>query len=176
MDGYLLDTNITNYWHNTRLAEHASVMTHITALPAEAILTISVITLGEVDFGHRRTTTPDPIRQQAYREFLRTHFPLPLSITELTVEYYSEIRCRLFNAFPPQGRRHTRPEQCFDPVTATQLGIEENDLWIAAQAVERNLVLVTHDNMHRIRSVVADLLNIEDWVNPTTIIPPPARI
>jgi predicted nucleic acid-binding protein len=33
-----------------------------------------------------------------------------------------------------------------DRVTGQLLQIDENDLWIAAQAVERNLVLVTSDS------------------------------
>jgi predicted nucleic acid-binding protein len=50
-----------------------------------------------------------------------------------------------------------------DPLTAKCLGIQENDLWIAAQAYESNLVLVTHDKMDRLREVASDLLAFEDW-------------
>ena len=38
-------------------------------------------------------------------------------------------------------------------------------MWLAAQAFERNLVLVTGDRMRRIKSVIAaiDTLKFEDW-------------
>jgi predicted nucleic acid-binding protein len=49
-----------------------------------------------------------------------------------------------------------------DPVTSRELGIQENDLWIAAQALEYNLVLVTNDKMDRIRDVCEDL-QVENW-------------
>jgi predicted nucleic acid-binding protein len=35
-----------------------------------------------------------------------------------------------------------------------KIGIDENDLWIVALAAERNLTLITHDRMRRIRDVV----------------------
>jgi len=53
-----------------------------------------------------------------------------------------------------------------DPVAARELGIEEKDLWLVAQAAERNLVLVTSDKMTRIRDAVREEypdLRIEDW-------------
>jgi len=53
-----------------------------------------------------------------------------------------------------------------DPVTAKVLGIQENDLWIAAQAIERNLILVTNDGMSRIREIASEL-RIEDWGSAT---------
>ena len=56
-----------------------------------------------------------------------------------------------------------RPEQCFDPITAMELGIEENDLWIAAQACEHKLVLHTNDGIARIRDIAIDLLTVENW-------------
>ena len=47
-----------------------------------------------------------------------------------------------------------------------ELGIDENDLWIAAQAIEHNLVLVTNDEMKRIKHVAGPVLDIEDWTEP----------
>ena len=74
MDGYLLDTNITNYWHNASLPQHALVAANISTLPSDASLRISVVTLGEVEFGHLRTTTPAPTRPE--KIFFQT-VPLP---------------------------------------------------------------------------------------------------
>ena len=52
--------------------------------------------------------------------------------------------------------------------------IDENDLSIVAQAVERNLVLVTSDKMNRIRGAVSELYpgpQIENWARPTDLLP-----
>ena len=69
-----------------------------------------------------------------------------------------------FEKYAPnvKRRRGLRPEQLIDPVTSQELGIQENDLWIAAQALEYNLVLVTNDKMERIRDVCEEL-QIENW-------------
>ncbi len=77
---------------------------------------------------------------------------------------YGDLRARLFEKFAPKKRRRKglRPEELIDPVTAKELGIQENDLWIAAQAIERNLVLVTNDAMARIQEVASEL-KVEDW-------------
>jgi predicted nucleic acid-binding protein len=54
-----------------------------------------------------------------------------------------------------------------DPVTSRELGIQENDLWIAAQALEYNLVLVRNDKMDRIRDACEEL-QVENWAAKTT--------
>ncbi len=168
MKSYLLDTNIVNYWHNDASPHHAAVVARINALQEDDFLFISVVTLGEIEFGHRRALSPDVAQQTAFRTFLQDRLPHALNITQNTVEYYGDIRSRLFTRYPPQGKKQRRPEACYDTVNSRELGIDENDLWIAAQAAERQLVLVTNDGMARIRSVVQDLLEIEEWVNPAS--------
>lgn len=87
-----------------------------------------------------------------------------LDIRKTTAIYYGQLRAKLFDKFAPKGKRKgLRPEQPVDPLTAAKVGIQENDLWIAAQAMEHNLVLATHDRITRIREVAPDLLEIEDW-------------
>lgn len=168
MKSYLLDTNIVNYWHNAASPHHAAVVARINALQSDDFLFISVVTLGEIEFGHRRAERPDAIQQEEFRAFLKNRFPYPLSITRDTVEYYGDIRSRLFMRYPPQGKKQRRPEACYDTVNSRELGIDENDLWIAAQAAERKLILVTNDSMTRIRETIRDFVDIEDWVNPTS--------
>jgi len=49
-----------------------------------------------------------------------------------------------------------------DELTGEKLQIDENDLWICAQAAERNLVLVTMDSgIGRIRDAVPNLLRLK---------------
>ncbi|MBA7697023.1 hypothetical protein ES703_105681 [subsurface metagenome] len=65
---------------------------------------------------------------------------------------------------PKKKRAGLRPEQLVDPVTSLELGIQENDLWIAAQVVVRGLILVTTDKLSHIREVAGDDLHIENWM------------
>jgi tRNA(fMet)-specific endonuclease VapC len=81
-----------------------------------------------------------------------------------TIGYYGSIRARVFEKYAPREkrRRGLRPEQLIDPVTSHELGIQENDLWLAAQAVEFNLVLVTNDAMQRLQDTCNEL-RVENW-------------
>ena len=169
MRGYLLDTNILDYWFNARRPQHDKVVDCIDRLPAGTPLRISVVTLGEVEYGHRAVSPHDTPIQVRFRRFLAEQFPIALEIRKTTTLYYGAWRARLFAEFAPREKRTrtTRPEQLVDPATSRELGIQENDLWIAAQAMEHNLVLVTHDSMERLRHVMDDALRVdfEDWAS-----------
>jgi hypothetical protein len=59
-----------------------------------------------------------------------------------------------------------RPEQLLEPATAKELQIQENDLWLCAQAISHRMVLVTNDRMTPIRDVAAGMnppLIMQDW-------------
>ena len=106
----------------------------------------------------------EPITRAEFNQFVQTQLPDILDVRKTTRIYYGQIRACLFEKYAPQrGRKGLRPEQLVDPVTAKTLEVQENDIWIAAQALEYNLVLVTHDRMTRLREAVNDILDIEDW-------------
>ena len=168
MDGYLLDTCILDYWHDAKTDQHHSVVARIAALPPKTPMKMSVVTLGEIEYGHLANSKGDKAKQASFNQFVAERFPPAMEITQHTVTYYGELRARLFEKFSPgNNRKKLRPEQLVNPITARELGIQENDVWIAAQAMEHRLVLVTADHMHRIREVVQDLLQIEDWTLKT---------
>ena len=162
MHGYLLDTNIVRYWFDERRPEHQRVLQHIQELD-EPPLMIPAITLGEIEYG-LQVTRSDTFKQEAYLAFISTKLPMVLDITKTTRIYYGSLRASVFEKYAPNERRRRglRPEQLIDPVTSRELGIQENNLWIAAQALEYNLVLVTNDKMDRIRDVCEDL-QVENW-------------
>ena len=161
--GYLLDTNIVAYWFDERRPQHDRVVHHIQELPETTPLMISAITLGEIEFGLQvaQDATPD---QEALRTFINDNLPMVLNITKATRTYYGSLRASVFEKYAPnvKRRRGLRPEQLIDPVTSQELGIQENDLWIAAQALEYNLVFVTNDKMERIRDACAEL-QMANW-------------
>jgi tRNA(fMet)-specific endonuclease VapC len=165
VQGYLLDTNILRFWHDAGRAEHPLVMQRIAELPEEAPLRISVISLGEIEYGHRLLgKAGDAEQEAAFLGLIENRFPTPLPVSKHTRTSYGPLRAQLFEKFAPKElrKKNRRPEQLTDPATGHELGIDENDLWIAAQALEHNLVLVTHDKMARLREVAPEL-RVEDW-------------
>ncbi len=165
MRGYLLDTCIVCLWHETNRPEYPRIGSRIRALPSGAPLRISVITLGEIEYGHRCVSSSDSEPQAQFKKFVHEKFPVVLDIKPSTVKYYGELRAEVFKKFAPaeSRRKGLRPEQLVDPASSQELGIQENDLWIAALAYEHNLVLVTHDKMIRVRDVASGMVDFEDW-------------
>jgi tRNA(fMet)-specific endonuclease VapC len=166
--GYLLDTCVVTFWHNPNLPENASIVSQIHSLDPGTPLRISAITWGEIEYGHRCVSRTESSVQAQFKAFLRRNLPRVLDVRQTTALYYAEVRAALFGKFAPARRKKSlRPEQLVDPLSSAELGIQENDLWIAAQAMEHNLVLVTHEKMARIKDVAKDLSNLvdfEDWV------------
>ncbi len=168
MKGYLLDTNVIRHWLDESNDFHAAVAQKAKeAAQVQSLMVTSSIVLGEIEYGIAATggkakQSLAEFRAQVAKQFAQKR--LLLSVSRSTTTIYGELRAKLFEKFAPKNRRTKglRPEEMLDPVTAKELGIQENDLWIAAQAIERNLVLVTHDAMARIQEVASEL-TVEDW-------------
>lgn len=163
----LLDTCIWSYWFNPGkdIKKREFIERHVGQLPALARLGISVITWGEIAYGHRLESPKQQAVQNEYLQFIKTKGPKTFAIDMHTANKYGELRALLFEKYLPGKRKPgLRPEQLIDPVTSLELGIQENDLWIAAQAMARNLTLVTNDKLSRIREVAGDELHIENWM------------
>jgi predicted nucleic acid-binding protein len=166
--GYLLDTNAVCDWLDATKPRHAAVSVKIEQLAeTDTVLFTSTIVLGEIEYGIRAVaqgTRPslDELRAQVEMQFV--HKRLLLDVARSTALLYGDLRARLFDKYAPREHRKKglRPEELVCPITAKLLGIHENDLWIAAQAIERNLVLVSNDSMARIRDVAPELV-VEDW-------------
>ena len=131
-------------------------------------LYISVVTLGEMEYGHQANPSADPGKQAAFESFVRTSCPVSWPITADVARHYGQLRAWLLDTCGPRGSRTKvkRAEQLVNPVTGVELGIQENDLWIAAQALTHNFALVTHDhrgNFGKLLNQFAAGLNVEDW-------------
>ena len=176
MSDYLLDTNILRYWYDTGCPEHAKVLANVRAVrhpdPQTQYvprLFVSVITVGEIEYGHRYAPTPNVSDQLKYCAFVRQQCPAPLEIITHVSRYYGELKAWLMGNFCPKTMRTraTRLKQLVDPATTEQqLHVQENDVWIAAQAMTFNLVLVTHDsrgNFGRLQRQFTPELRVEDW-------------
>jgi tRNA(fMet)-specific endonuclease VapC len=139
--GYLLDTNIISYWYE----KNPLIMQWFEGIAPHDIFKVSAITIGELNYG----INCYPKMRDAVRIFMHEELPRQrrVDITANTAEIYGEIRCVLFEKFAPNKKRtkKQRAVELHDPATDVELGVDENDIWIAAQAVERNLTLVSAD-------------------------------
>lgn len=183
MRDFLLDTQTIRYWHDSDCPQHAAVIGNVAALRQLAAplelkpkLLVSVVTLGEIEFGHRVALAPDPAAQAAYIKFVQEELPSPFELSSDATAAYGDLRTRLFinNKYAPGEKRKPkmRPEQLRDLVTAKELQIQENDLWLCAQAVAHGMVLVTNDRMTPIRDVALGMnppLLTQDWTLPGAV-------
>lgn len=164
IEGYLLDTCVLSLL--SRPPGHPlfeRVIARLNSLRNAAPIYMSSISWGEIEYGWR-SGAPDRLRDSD--RMLLTQF-LPLLVTRRTGETYAEIKAALFERYAPKSIRgkKARVEQLTEPSSGHALGVQENDIWIAAQASERNLVLATGDRMRRIKAVIEGVgyPRFEDW-------------
>jgi predicted nucleic acid-binding protein len=170
-DNYLLDTNILSFWYADHREEHAKVLARVQAVrqpdpQTEYVsrLFISVVTLGEIEQGHRSSPTPNASVQAEYMAFVREQCPEPLEITKHVAVPYGDLKAWLFDQ--KKRTKIERAQQLVDPASAKELHADENDIWIAAQAMTLGLVLVTHDSRGKFRELQQHFkptLRVEDW-------------
>ena len=178
MRDFLLDTQTIRYWHDTTCAQHTPVIDNVARfrrlaepLEFQPRLLISVVTRGEIEYGHRVAPAPNPVAQAAVEEFVKEELPGPLELSADAAAVYGDLRTRLFNIYAPGTKRKPkmRPEQLVDPATAKELQIQENDLWLCAQAIAHRMVLVTNDRMQAIVDAARGMnppLTIQNWTRP----------
>ena len=176
MRAFLLDTNIWEYWYNSEgyPKECSNIKNRIRELidyeenSESCILSlgISVIIWGEIDYGYNIMTKKEKSKENEFRKFISDASPWMVPINRHVAKTYGELRGKLFEKYASKEKKKKglRPEQLIDPVTSKELGIQENDLWIIAQASTFNLTFVTNDKkISRISDIVEESLHIENW-------------
>jgi len=168
MDGYLFDTNAVSPLWNVRHPEH-DIIKNFFASVSQSPVWLSTIVLAEIEYGMKVTLEMDTDSQNQVRHEMSNH-PFILDIDKHTIGPYSDIRAELFKEFSPRDRRGRPtvkwPEDLIERTSAKELGVQENDIWIAAQAIQYNLILVTGDRMQRLVDVSENLdnpLRISRW-------------
>jgi len=168
MDGYLFDTNAVSALWNARHPEHNTVKTFFASV-SQSPVWLSTVVLGEIEYGIKITPEIDIDSRDQVRREMSKH-PFILDIDKHTIGPYSDLRAELFKKFSPRDRRGRLtvkwPEDLIDRTSAKELGIQENDIWIAAQAIQYNLILVTDDYMQRLVEISENLdypLRIARW-------------
>jgi len=147
---YLLDTN-----HLSRLIERdPNICNRLLALD-NANLTTSVVVWGELIF-MAENSQKKAANLVRVRLLLRDIQIIP--IDRKTAEIYGQLKAEIIARFGPRERnkrRRTRIEE---------LGVHENDLWIAATALCHGLTIVSSDSdFERIREARA--IHLENWLS-----------
>lgn len=162
---HLLDTNIFSVWVDGDHERHTDVLAQVEEL-GDAFLFVSVVTVAEVEHGLAR---PHRLSIELVREIRRglSSFRV-LEIGRHVAEPYGKLRAWLVENKAPRDKRKrlTSLSQLIDPITDQELMIQENDLWLASQAIANEAVLVTLDRMTHIRQAAAGTqqeLHIAQW-------------
>lgn len=164
MKGYLLDTNVLAALFTPSSPFHAAARRRLEKIDRHLVF-VSAIALGEMEFGIAVGPPSNEAELAEFRRRVKTELAQVLPVGPSTAESYGELRRRLFERCSPKDTRtrKKRIEQLVDPVTAMQLTIEENDLWMASQAMETNMTFVSQDKMSAIADVGRPELMLETW-------------
>lgn len=150
MDGFLLDTSVLSAYLDPIHRSHADTRRAVDALHSEAPRYVSAVSLAELTFGANLAEafgmgdlpTLQAIVQQAQGYGV-------LEITKHTAAAYADLKTNLAKRYLAKASRRDRPrwlEDWVDKTTGQNLQVDENDLWMCAQAKERDLIFVTADD------------------------------
>lgn len=146
MDTYLLDTNLVSVLYDAGRSNHLTVRSALAAFDPAASQLVSVITIGELRFGLALSRAAGRPLDHIEACIERTEEHPLAEVGRHTAEAFGYVKSSVALQRVDIRRRMPRwVEAWSDRVTGQLLQIDENDLWIAAQAVERNLVVVTSD-------------------------------
>ena len=155
MRGYLLDTNHVGAYNN----QVPSVMQKLRLIPADWQIRVCTITLGEIEAGHLRNPPTDQQKRKDYEKLLHENFlHHALCISIHTRIFYAKLIAGIFQLYPPSSKNPKTEEHL------RRLGVDINDVWICASAMEHNLTLVTEDNMKCIKDAAGTGLLFDCWL------------
>ena len=159
MRPFLVDTNIWAYLYYPKRypQEHPNVFKHMDKIEQSEHLGISVITWGEIAVG--LPENGEGSLQKEHLKFIRSKKPWIVGIDTHTAEQYGKLR-GLFSL-----KERNKKQTLVDMHTWLEMGSLENDLWIIAQAITRDMILVTNDkkSMKPILDILGDEVKTENW-------------
>jgi tRNA(fMet)-specific endonuclease VapC len=162
VDGYLLDTTALSIYLDPTHRFHDEKKGALDALPTAAPRYISVVALAELMFGADLAGAIGRGDLPALRRMIdQARAYAVLDLSHHTAAAYAALKVGLATKYLANVLRSARPkyvEDWVDKATGKALGVDENDLWMCAQAKERDLILVTADaRMKRIADADPDV-------------------
>jgi tRNA(fMet)-specific endonuclease VapC len=149
VDGYLLDTCFASALFDAHHKFYQSVRLADEAIESGAPRFISRISIAELMFGiNLYEAESGEVHTRASQVLKRAHGYPVREVSKHTATEYAELRTKLAVTYLPSVLHSDRPrwvDQWVPRVTGEKLQVDENDLWICAQARELNLTLLTTD-------------------------------
>ena len=165
MDNYLFDTCLVSQLLDPTRDKHETVKRYVASLDQKAFKYISLISIAELEFGFQLAVQQKHTHLPQIQKILKKAKQMPLlEVTQHTSSHYALVKARVAAKYCPNAIKNLPrwTDGWVFELTGEKLQIDENDLWICAQAMERNLVLVTIDNgIGRIREAVPNLLRLK---------------
>lgn len=146
---YLLDTNHCSQ----AILGNANVL-HRLAEVENSVITTCAIVKGELIDMAERSQRKESNLALIHRFLTGIYIH---NVDGFTATIYGQLKAALFNQFAPKDKSKRRKTKI------TDLGFDENDLWIAAVALQHELTIVSADSdFRRIQQVKA--LSTESWL------------
>jgi len=146
MDQILLDTNFVSVLFDPRRPNFNAVEARAQAFSQSDLVYLSVVVLAELRYGMEAAQRVGQDISHIRRTLTHAaNYPLA-EIGRHTAEAYGDVKARLAEHYLDLSRRTPRwLEDWQDRASGKMLQIDENDLWIVSQAIERDYLLVTSD-------------------------------
>lgn len=146
---YLLDTN-----HCSRILDQDPHVVQRLATVGNVPLVTSSIVQGELVFMALFSERPDANFERV-EALLQSLVVLPCD--ESVALWYGQLKAALLNRYGPKERAQRRR------TTIQNIGVSDNDLWIAATAKHHNAVILSADTDFARIATVTDV-RIESWL------------
>lgn len=128
---------------------HAAAKEVVANLANRALQFVSIVTIGEMEFGLKMAEHANSVHLPQFRARIEAIKVYPvLDMTKHTAAAYAELKSRLATTVQRKANSQKLSrwlEDWIDANTGKHLQIDENDLWVAAQAMERDVTLVSGD-------------------------------
>ncbi|MGH1393399.1 MAG: type II toxin-antitoxin system VapC family toxin [Trichormus sp.] len=146
---YLLDTNHCSQ----AILGNANVIHRLVELENSVITTCAIVQGELIDMAERSQRKESNLA--LIRRFITGIYIY--NIDGFTANIYGELKASLFHEFAPKEKSKRRKTKI------TDLGFDENDLWIAAVALQHDLILVSADSDFQRIDAVREL-STESWL------------
>jgi predicted nucleic acid-binding protein len=146
MEQILLDTNFLSVLFDPRRPNFGAVQARAQAFDKNDLVYLSAVVLAELRYGMEAAQRAGQgIGHVRHTLTQAAAYPLA-EVGRHTAEVYGDVKARLADHYLDLSSRPPRwLENWQDRASGQMLQVDENDLWIVAQAVERDYLLVTCD-------------------------------